>query len=36
MVSIDRSYTTLYWSAVVTILHHFRVIRRPKYRDLEI
>jgi len=37
MAPIDRSYTTLYWSAVVALfLHHFRVIWRSKYRDLEI
>ena len=40
MMPIGRSYATLFWSAVVSIalffLHHFRVIRRWKHRDLEI
>jgi len=26
MALIDRSYTNLYWSAVVTYLHYFQVI----------
>ena len=38
MAPIDRLCTTLYWSAFVTIsiLHHFTVILRSIYRDLEM